>query len=136
VKQFAARNEMNNIFFLPYQPLDSLSASLSAADLHIVVMGNEFVGIVHPCKIYNILAVGGRFLYIGPDEGHIPDMLENGNALDGLCAAHDDVEKLAKHILDSARRGNAVPGSNTKAANPYSNETLLSQMVSLIEQVN
>ena len=37
---------------LPYQPLQKLSASLSAADLQVAVMGEKFVGIVHPCKIY------------------------------------------------------------------------------------
>ena len=39
-----------NVLCLPYQALDQLSGVLSAADLHVVVMGNRFVGIVHPCK--------------------------------------------------------------------------------------
>ena len=55
-----------NILCLPYQPREKLSGSLSAADLHVVVMGEQYVGIVHPCKIYNILAVRRPFLYIGP----------------------------------------------------------------------
>src|SRR5262249_40748815 len=45
----------SSILCLPYQPLDQLAASLSAADLQVVVMGNPFVGLVHPCKIYNVL---------------------------------------------------------------------------------
>jgi colanic acid biosynthesis glycosyl transferase WcaI len=49
VKSFAATNNLSNVMCLPYQPLAELSASLSAADLHAVVMGNEFAGIVHPC---------------------------------------------------------------------------------------
>src|SRR6266536_3343352 len=48
---------------LPYQPLSELAGSLSAADLHVVVMGQPFVGLVHPCKIYNILIVGAPVLY-------------------------------------------------------------------------
>jgi hypothetical protein len=31
-------------------------------------MGNEFVGIVHPSKLYNILTVGSPFLYIGRED--------------------------------------------------------------------
>ncbi len=62
------------ILCLPYQPLDELSASLSAADLHVVVMGDPFVGLVHPCKIYNILAVGAPVLYIGPVPSHVTEI--------------------------------------------------------------
>ena len=41
VNAFASRHELNNIKVLPYQPLTMLSASLSAADMHVVVMGDE-----------------------------------------------------------------------------------------------
>ena len=58
VKTFAAQHGLKNILCLPYQPLAELAGSLSAADLHVVVMGDPFVGTIHPCKIYNILTVG------------------------------------------------------------------------------
>ncbi len=58
VKSFASMHKLKNIMCLPYQPLNKLANSLSAADLHVVVMGNPFAGIVHPCKIYNIVAIG------------------------------------------------------------------------------
>ena len=64
VKAFASKHRLTNLVCLPYQPLDKLSASLSAADLHVIIMGDPFVGIVHPCKIYNILGVGSPVLYI------------------------------------------------------------------------
>ena len=34
------------------------------ADLHAVVMGDPFVGIIHPCKIYNVLALGTLWLWL------------------------------------------------------------------------
>ena len=40
VKAFAQQRRVKNILCLPYQPLDELSASLSAADLHVVVLGD------------------------------------------------------------------------------------------------
>src|SRR3954451_14666343 len=70
VQQFAAVHGLENIVCLPYQPLEQLAGSLSAADLHVVVMGDPFVGIIHPCKIYNVLAIGSPVLYIGPEESH------------------------------------------------------------------
>src|SRR5438045_3370596 len=71
VREFAARYELTHVKCLPYQPLRELSSSLSAADLHVVVMGEEFVGMVHPCKVYNIMSVGAPVLYIGPEPSHV-----------------------------------------------------------------
>jgi glycosyltransferase involved in cell wall biosynthesis len=58
VKDFARTKQLKNILCLPYQPQAELASVLSAADLHVVIMGEGFPGIVHPCKIYNILATG------------------------------------------------------------------------------
>jgi len=69
------RSSLQNVIRLPYQPLDQLGASLSAADLHVVLMGDAFVGIVHPCKIYNILRLGIPALYIGPEQSHITELI-------------------------------------------------------------
>jgi colanic acid biosynthesis glycosyl transferase WcaI len=95
VRDFATRHSLGNIVCLPYQPFVMLAASLSAADLHAVVMGDEFVGIVHPCKIYNILTIGTPFLYIGPTPSHVTDIAaaiaSNGNTSYrgyGLCQNH------------------------------------------------
>src|ERR1035438_526365 len=48
VREFAATHSLSNVQCMPYQPLESLAGSLSSADLHFVVMGDPFVGIVHP----------------------------------------------------------------------------------------
>src|SRR5262249_21782985 len=56
------------------QPLDSWSAPLSAADLHVVVMGDPFVGIIRPCKVYNIRALGIPSLYMGPAASHVAEL--------------------------------------------------------------
>jgi len=64
------------VLCLPYQPLNQLAGSLSAADAHLVVMGNAMLGLVHPCKIYNIFAVGAPVLYVGPAPSHITEIFD------------------------------------------------------------
>jgi glycosyltransferase involved in cell wall biosynthesis len=64
-----------NVLCLPYQPLNRLSASLSAADAQVVVMGDRMRGLVHPCKIYNILTVGAPVIYLGPELSHVTEIL-------------------------------------------------------------
>ena len=66
VQHWAEAGKHTNVLCLPYQPLSQLSASLSAADAHVVAMGDAMLGLVHPCKIYNILSIAAPVIYIGP----------------------------------------------------------------------
>lgn len=99
VRDFALRHKLSNVKCLPYQPLDQLANSLSAADLHVVVMGDEFVGIVHPCKIYNIVAVGAPVLYIGPQPSHVTDIASHNESTGIFLTRHGDVNSVAESIL-------------------------------------
>ena len=78
-----------NIFSLPYQPLSTLPHSLAAADLHVVSMGDDMVGIIHPCKIYGALAAGRPILFFGPTRSHAGEIL--GAADIGWSVSHGDV---------------------------------------------
>jgi colanic acid biosynthesis glycosyl transferase WcaI len=102
VKTFAKENQLTNVLCLPYQPIEQLAGSLSAADLHVVVMGNPFVGIVHPCKIYNIMLVGAPVLYVGPKPSHVSNILDEvGRELGGTAVNHGQSDLVKQHILQS-----------------------------------
>ena len=136
VKTFARANELKNVICLPYQPLEELSASLSAADLHVVVMGDAFPGILHPCKVYNILAIGSPFLYIGPHESHITDLSQTGEQLPNRSARHGDVNTVVKIIVESAAttRGKRTQERSSLAGN-FSKEVLLPRMIDVVASV-
>lgn len=123
---------VRNILCIPYQPITLLAASLSAADLHIVLMGDPFIGIVHPCKIYNILAVGRPFLYVGPSESHVGDILFRVPGL-GFSHRHGDVEQVVASITAACARS----GHNgvAKVAERFSHKRLVPEMVSAIEEL-
>ena len=88
-----------NLRCLPYQPLSELSGSLSAADLHVVVMGEPFVGLVHPCKIYNILAVGSPVLCIAPRPSHLSELLDSLGDHAHAIVSHGDVVQVRAAIV-------------------------------------
>lgn len=138
VKAFAAERRLPNIKTLPYQPLENLSASLSAADVQVVVMGDPFCGIVHPCKVYNILALGIPLLYVGPAESHIADIASRiADDSYARLAEHGAVEKVVDHILAYAQE-EAPRGGRDKArrlAADFSRERLLPLMVGEIESL-
>lgn len=99
VAEFQNTHALENVRCIPYQPLDRISASLSAADLHEVVMGDAFVGIVHPSKVYNIRRLGIPFLYVGPARSPVADCSPAGSF------RHGDAAGVAAFIETAAHEG-------------------------------
>jgi colanic acid biosynthesis glycosyl transferase WcaI len=111
---------------IPYQPTSGLAASLSSADLHVVVMGDPFVGIVHPSKVYNIRALGIPYLYIGPAESHIGELQPT------FAADHGAVDVVVRHIRTAAdSRIPRMPAAEDR--NPHSHERLVTKMILALE---
>ncbi|NBB86257.1 MAG: glycosyltransferase [Bacteroidetes bacterium] len=67
VEAAAARRGLANVRFLPFQPMERLAESLSAADLHVVTMRPGTEGLVVPSKLYGVLAAGRPVLLLGAD---------------------------------------------------------------------
>lgn len=82
--------QLKNVKQIGYQPLTNLPVSLGAADVHVVVMGDQFTGLVHPSKIYGVFAAGKPFIYIGPERSHIADMIRDSGC--GIAVRHGDTE--------------------------------------------
>lgn len=135
IKQFASEHALSNMRCLPYQPIGQLAGTLSAADLHLVVMGNHFVGLVHPCKIYNILRVGSPLLYIGPEPSHISEILQSiQGELACARANHGEVERVVEHIVTSEKRTFQPDGRRgVSLAEKFSEEALLPRLVAALE---
>jgi glycosyltransferase involved in cell wall biosynthesis len=134
VREFAARHQLENIRCLPYQPFAALAASLSAADLHVVVMGNEFVGIVHPSKLYNILTIGTPFLYIGPEESHITDIAAPGDGHHRYYAArHGDVDEAVAGIERAMKDHDPARNRIPTLAATFSRKSLAPRLMKILE---
>jgi hypothetical protein len=92
------RRGVRNIRSLPYQPLDSIRFSLSAADAHVVSIGDGVVGIVHPSKIYGAMAVSRPVLFLGPALSHVGELIDRLKI--GWRVAHGDVEGAVSTIRE------------------------------------
>lgn len=89
---------MTNMVSLPYQPIENLRFSLSAADIHLVSVGDTMVGVIHPCKIYGAMAVARPILLIGPDPCHVSDLVENNDI--GWIIRHGDVDAAERTLRE------------------------------------
>ncbi len=134
VRAFQSDQALSNITTLPYQPIAEISGSLSSADLHLVVMGNPFVGIVHPCKIYNILMLGIPFFFVGPERSHGGDLVKR---LDDPHYARlipqGAVTQLTEELRAAAERGHqSTNAAAQKVAAEFSQQRLCPQLVDVI----
>jgi colanic acid biosynthesis glycosyl transferase WcaI len=92
---------VRNIRSLPYQPLREIKYSLSAADVHVVSVGERVVGIVHPSKAYGAMAVARPILLLGPRPCHVSELIDENRV--GWHANHGDLEgviRILRKILD------------------------------------
>ncbi|QQS07798.1 MAG: glycosyltransferase family 4 protein [Phycisphaerales bacterium] len=95
-ERIASDHNASNLRSLPYQPLDQIQYSLSAADVHVVSIGNEVVGIVHPCKVYGAMAVSRPVLLLGPSPSHVSDLIATHSI--GWHVAHGDVDGAVRTL--------------------------------------
>ncbi|MBV8208151.1 MAG: glycosyltransferase family 4 protein [Acidobacteria bacterium] len=131
IKKTAAERGLNNVVCLPYQPRQDLAASLSSGDLHVVPMGNEFVGIVHPCKIYNLLALGAPVLYLGPAISHITEIFAGGGPARAYSCRHEDIAGVMQAIETERNGGNSTCLQPSRAADFFSRQRLVPGILAL-----
>jgi glycosyltransferase involved in cell wall biosynthesis len=101
VDQAIATHQPANLVSLPYQPLEAIKYSLSAADVHVVSLVGESVGITHPCKVYGAMALSRPILYLGPAPSHIAELLASDNI--GWQVEHGDVDQAVATLEAMAK---------------------------------
>lgn len=122
VEQVIAEHKPHNMRSLPYQPLSEIKYSLSAADVHVVSVGDTVVGVVHPCKVYGAMAVARPILLLGPNPCHVSDLIAEHRI--GWHITHGDVEG-AKRTLEKIM---ATPHAELEAMGLRAREVIRSEL--------
>ncbi len=118
VEQHIQDHHLTNVISLPYQPLADLRYSLSAADVHVVSLGEDMVGIVHPCKIYGAMTVGRPILFFGPRPSHVSDILDQNDI--GLHVAQGNVPAA----VDAINQFRGLPASRLSEMGTLAQEVM------------
>lgn len=98
--QLAREWDLNNVRFLPYQDPDALPQSLAAADLAVVSVSIEAVGVVAPCKLYGHLAATTPIAAITPPGSDLKRLVEGSGC--GRWFANGDAGALVAWIQELA----------------------------------
>lgn len=122
VEATIAEHKPSNIRSLPYQPLSEIKYSLSAADVHVVTIGDAVVGIVHPCKVYGAMAVARPILLVAPDPCHVSDLIQKYKI--GWHIPHGDVDRAVETIKQIA----ATPKAELEAMGLRAQEVIRTEL--------
>ena len=137
VDEIAQAEGLQSLVSLPYQPLEEIRFSLSAADVHLVSMGEDMVGCVHPCKVYGALALGRPILLLGPAQSHVGDLVREAGC--GWQVNHGDVaamEAVYREILSLSDEELTAMGARGRDLinRSFREDILLGQFADWIEQ--
>jgi glycosyltransferase involved in cell wall biosynthesis len=108
--------ELTNTLLLPYQPFETLSDSLSAADASFVTIARGIEGISYPSKLYSSLAVGRPIIAISEPGSELAELVvehecgywfELGDA-EGLAARIRELARDPERVKEMGRRARAL----------------------------
>lgn len=138
IEKMVEREGLENIRCFPFQPLTDLAYSLSAADVHVVSIGNMTVGLSHPCKIYGAMTVGRPLLLFGSESSPAAEIINTYKI--GWCVPHGDIENAVetlKEIQGASSKRLAEMGKAAKevARRHYSRNTLRGRLCDEMEAV-
>ncbi len=94
----ARRRGLDNVRFLPYQPIERLAESLSAADIHLVPLDPRVSDCLMPSKLYGILASATPVLAIASADCELAEIVRQHGI--GRTAAPGDPDGIATAILE------------------------------------
>lgn len=94
--ELAARRQITNVDFVPWQPHNRMGEILSSADAQLVSLIPGLGGLIEPSKLYGVLA-SGRPLLAALDESSEGAMVARGESC-GIAVAPGDPVALAAAI--------------------------------------
>lgn len=136
VEAEVARRRLPNVTFHPSVPRAELSASLAAADLHVVTLRPGLPGLLVPSKIYGILAAARPVLYVGPQEGEVYEIIRECDC--GEPVTIGDVEGILASIRkyrDPCEAGWAGARGRAMFKARYTRDGQTSRLLDLLEDL-
>lgn len=109
IQEMATSLKLNNVKFIPFQPLDRLSESLSMADISLVGIYPKNEGVIMPSKLYGLLAIGKPIICISDPNSEVAKILKKAKA--GFHSSIDDPKELAQKIvalLDDSKKAEKI----------------------------
>jgi|SRR5579883_1853167 len=132
-----AQEGLRSFYFAPYQPRESLSDSLAAADVHWVSLLPSLEGLIVPSKFYGVLAAGRPVLFIGDEQGELARVI-NATGCGAVIKAGDSpalariIEALRSDPYEVHRMGSVA---RQLICNRYGMSAAIDHWIALLTEV-
>ena len=100
LKSETEKHKLNNVRFLPYQPKEMVNDMLCAADVCVIALESQAVGLAFPSKTYPILA-GGRPILALASEGDDLDLLVKNQSCGWSAYRATDITPILSMLIKS-----------------------------------
>jgi len=97
IQEMVASLALDNVKFIPFQPLNRLAESLSMADVSLIGIYPENEGVIMPSKLYGLLAVGKPIICVSDPNSEVVEILNQARA--GVHSSIDNPTELAQKIV-------------------------------------
>lgn len=127
---------LENIKFIPFQPIEKLKHVMESGDLHLVTMRDDAQGMLVPCKFYSGLTVGRPTVFSGPINCEISNVIQKYNS--GVVVPSNSGQDLAGAIYKFRHDGDfwfSAQEGALQAAQAYHPSKSLQNWVDLLEGV-
>jgi hypothetical protein len=99
--------------FLPFQPYEKLSESLSAGSVHVVTLKEGMQGTLVPSKFYSALAVAKPVIFVGPRRCEVADIILGSVAVNpppgvGIASVNPPPNLYAESLLPPLEGGRSI----------------------------
>jgi glycosyltransferase involved in cell wall biosynthesis len=116
LQQEAARRELTNVRFFPYQPKALLNDSFGTADVFIVSLKQGLAGFIVPSKVYGVLVAGRPFIAAIEADSEVAQIAREHQC--GIVVEPGNRQQIAaaiRQLHDDPRRCQEL-GVNARAA--------------------
>ena len=100
LQDIAARRDLRNVMFLPFQSRETMDQSYATADVALVSLKRGLAGVIVPSKVYNVLASGRPCIAAVEHDSEVADIVNRHDC--GFVIAPGDASALTARILDLA----------------------------------
>ena len=100
LQDVAARRDLGNVLFLPFQPREMMDQSYATADVSLISLKHGLAGVIVPSKLYSVLASGRPCIAAVELDCEVAQIVEEAGC--GFVVGPGDASALRARVVEIA----------------------------------
>ena len=100
LQELAARRDLRNVIFLPFQPRETMDQSYATADVSLISLKRGLSGVIVPSKVYSVLASGRPCIAAVEQDCEVAQIVQDARC--GFVIDPGDASALRARVVEMA----------------------------------